>query len=634
MRPVLIASLSIALFSFVCSACTPEQLGLEAPEAAAEEEVTNTHEESASVAPRGDGTAIEYTLRFPDAQTHYFEAEAIFPASEDTLTLMMAVWTPGSYLVREYARHVEALSARATDGTELELTKVRKNRWTVACAGHDRVVLRYRVYAREMSVRTNFVDDEFAVLTPAATFFAIPTELGRPYDLKLEPRDDWAESVTSLARTGDHQYRATDYDELVDSPILLGNPALYAFEAGGAPHRFVNFGEAGMWNGARSAADVEAIARAHQQFWGVVPYDHYDFLNVLGQGRGGLEHKFSTLMMGNVFASRDAEAYRGWLGLVSHEFFHTWNVKRLRPAALGPFDYENETYTHSLWIAEGITSYYDDLLLRRAGLMDRETYLEIVSKNIERVQTTPGRLVQPLAMASFDAWIKYYRWDENSNNTAISYYRKGALVALLLDAKIQRLTRGQKSLDDLMRLAYERFSGERGFESAEFRALANEVAGASLDEFFAAAVDRTDELDFSDALAWYGLRFKPVEEDDDSEQDPDSLEHDPAFLGASIGDDAVVHEVRRDTPAFRAGLNVDDELLAIGEHRVTGGQLDDRLTRYRPGDEVELLISRRGRLRRLAVTFGEKPTESYVLELLPAPTAQQRGRLTQWLGAE
>ena len=390
-----------------------------------------------------------------------------------------------------------------------------------------------------------------------------------------------------------------------------------------------------MWDGARSAADVEKIARAHQRFWGVVPYDRYDFLNVLGQGRGGLEHKYSTLMMGNVFASRDAEAYRGWLGLVSHEFFHTWNVKRLRPEALGPFDYENETYTHSLWIAEGITSYYDDLLLRRAGLMDRETYLETLSKNIERVQTTPGRLVQPLAMASFDAWIKYYRWDENSNNTAISYYRKGSLVAMLLDAKIQRMSGGQKSLDDLMRLAYERFSGERGFQTDEFRALASEVAGGSLTEFFAATVDRTDELDFSEALAWYGLRFKAVEADDNADsEDADALDHEPAFLGASVGDDAVVQEVRRETPAFAAGLNVDDEIVAIGEHRVTGGQLDERLTRYRPGDEVELLISRRGRLRRLTVTFGEKPTHSFALELLPAPTAQQRGRLTRWLGAE
>ena len=209
----------LAAFSLLAS-CTPEQLGLEAPSPEVEEEVPNAHAPSTSSAPRGDGSAIEYTLRFPDAQTHYLEAEAIFPASGDRLTLMMAVWTPGSYLVREYARHVEALSARTVDGAELEITKVRKNRWTVACAGQDRVVLRYRLYAREMSVRTNFVDDELAALTPAATFLAIPDELGRPYDVKLEPREGWAESVTSLARTGEHQYRAADYDELVDSPIL------------------------------------------------------------------------------------------------------------------------------------------------------------------------------------------------------------------------------------------------------------------------------------------------------------------------------------------------------------------------------------------------------------------------------
>ncbi len=579
-----------------------------------------------------EGEAVEYTVRFPEPHTHYLEVAALVPTDgEDEVELFMPVWTPGSYLVREYSQHVEAVEAETTDERPLEVTKTRKNRWRVGAAGADRILVRYRVYAREMSVRSDFVDRDLAVLNGAPTFMASLGHRDRPHDVLFEPAAGWEHSVTSLRPHGDgrpHHYLADDYDDLVDSPVVLGSPALYDFEAGGVPHRLASFGEQGVWDGERAARDVRTIVEAQQRFWGTVPYDRYVFLNVLTDAGGGLEHEESTLMMSSPFRTRAREDYLGWLGLVSHEFFHTWNGKRLRPVELGPFDYENEVYTRGLWIVEGITSYYDDLLLRRAGLMTEEEYLERLSKSVESVQTSPGRAVQSLADASYDAWIKYYRADENFVNTGISYYRKGAVVGWLLDARIRLETRDERNLDDVMRLAFERYGGERGYGPEGLRALANEVAGTSLDDFFAEAVDGTGELDFEPALEWFGLRF--------SAEEPDAAEREePAgWLGVettSRGGRLVVTEVLRGTPAHQAGVNVDDELLALGDHRIPPDGLADRLAHHRPGEEVSVLVARRGLLRRIPVTLGAEPDTSWELEVAEAPTALQSRRRESWL---
>lgn len=581
------------------------------------------------------GPTIEYTVRFPEPQTHYLEVEAVFPADGgDELNLFMAVWTPGSYLVREYARHVEDLQATTVEGERLRVHKTRKNRWVVQSGDVDRVVLRYRVYARELTVRTNFVDEDVAILNGAPTFITIRDALRRPHDVLLVPAEGWEESVTGLEPHDDgraHHYVARSYDELVDSPIVLGDPALYEMQVRDTPHVLANFGEAGVWDGERSARDVQTLVETQIAFWGDVPYERYVFLNVLTEGGGGLEHEDSTLMLASPWRTRNREDYIGWLGLVSHEFFHTWNVKRLRPKVLGPFDYENEVYTRALWIVEGLTSYYDDLLLRRAGLMTEEEYLERLSKNIGQLQQRPGREVQSLSEASYDAWIKYYRADENFVNTGISYYRKGAVVGFLLDARIRRETGGDRSLDDLMRLAYERYGGEEGYTPQQFRELASEVAGTSLDEFFATAVDSTEELDYAPALDWFGLeRVQPDEGDEDDEGDAEV----PGYLGVGTtthGGRLVVTEVPRGTAAHEAGINVDDELIGIGDHRIPPGGLEGRIARYRPGDEVEVLVARRGELRRIELTLGEAPADSWELKLIDMPTASQRRHLESWL---
>lgn len=572
---------------------------------------------------------IRYTLRFPAPHTHYVEIEADVPTGRrPEIELMMAVWTPGSYLIREYARHVERVSAAAPDGRPLAVTKTRKNRWRIQTGGAPSVRVAYRVYGREMSVRTNWIDADLAMLNGAPTFLTIAGDTRRPHEVRLELPAAWAATATALAPASGspHHYVAADFDELVDSPIVAGNPAIYRFEVSGVPHQLVNVGEAGVWNGPASARDVEAIVRTTTAFWGVVPYERYVFLNMITEAGGGLEHKNSTLLMTSRWRTRARKDYLGWLALVAHEFFHAWNVKRLRPAALGPFDYENEVYTEDLWISEGFTDYYGDLLVRRAGLSTDEEYLKELSTLVRTLQTTPGRLVQPASLSSFDAWIRQYRPDENSPNVSISYYTKGAVVAFLLDAHIRRATSGARSLDDVMRLAYRRHAGARGFASQEFRQAASEVAGTDLGSWFAHAVDGTGELDYQDALDWFGLRFKGS---DEKGREP------KAWLGAATKNDAgrlVVTEVRRGTPAYEAGLNVDDEILAIGEFRVRADQLDGRLEKYRPGDRVSLLVARREQLRRIDLTLGADPGDSWQLEVRPDATPEQRARLHTWLG--
>ena len=570
---------------------------------------------------------IRYTLSFTAPQTHYVEVAAEVPTGGGAnLELMMAVWTPGSYLVREYSRHVEAVTATGADGRPRTVEKSEKNRWRVSTGGGRTVTVRYRVYGREMSVRTNWIDAGFALINGAPTFMTLADGAPRPHEVIINLPQGWQRSLTGLPAMpgGEHRYRAPDYDTLVDSPFLLGNPTVYEFSVDGKPHYLANEGESGLFDGQKAAKDLEAIVREQRRFWGSLPYDKYLFLNILtgSEPGGGLEHLNSTVLITSRFTTRTRRAYLSWLELASHELFHAWNVKRLRPVELGPFDYENEVHTKSLWMAEGVTDYYGELLVHRADLSTRDEYLENLSSHIEVVQSAPGRLVQSAELASFDAWIKYYRPDENSPNVSISYYEKGLVIAFLLDAKIRNATKGARSLDDVMRTAYAKYAGPRGFTPAELRAVAEQVAGTSLGSFWTTAVEGTAELDYSEALKSYGLRFRAAA--------PSTR----AYLGATTRNDngrLVVSQVRRGTPAFEAGLNVDDEILAIDDFRVRADQLPARLEQYKPEDKVSVLVARRERLHRLDVRLAPEPPRQWRLEIDPDASEEQVRQRDRWL---
>lgn len=553
------------------------------------------------------------------------------PAPGDgEVQLVMPVWTPGSYLIREHGRHVDHLTATDEKGTNLTVTRAGRDRWIVSTQKKKGAIrIRYRLYCRELSVRTNWVDSQMAILNGAATFLSIPAFRNRPHRVTLDLPDNW-QVATALEKDG-NSLVAVSFEQLVDSPVVAAPLSISEFEEGGVPHRLVHFGDATLWNDAQAVEDVQKIVRAHQKFWGHTPYSHYTFLNAIVESRGGLEHDNSTLLMTSRFAFRDPERYEDWKSLVSHEFFHTWNVRRLRPVELRNYDLQNENYTRSLWVAEGITSYYEDVLLVRAGVLEKSNWLKRLSKNIEKLQSSPGRLHQSLSEASYDTWIKFYRPHENSRNVHVSYYTKGAIVAFLLDARIREDSDGRKSLDDVMRKLYEDFE-QTGYSPDDFRRTCCEAAGRDLSDWLDDHVNHANELNYQPALEWYGLTFAPPEESDETSETASPKEK--IWLGAELDKkqtNPVVSRVRSDGPAAVAGVNAGDELVAINGIRCTPAGLEEQLQQYSKEETLELLISRRGRLMTLKMEATVEPQEKWQLRPATQASELQESRLESLL---
>jgi predicted metalloprotease with PDZ domain len=455
---------------------------------------------------------ITYTIKFPAPGQHGAVVEAVYPIEgRAAIELMMPIWTPGFYRVENYAGKVLDLSARTPDGQALRVEQPRKNRWRLATNGARKVLVTYKLKCDSRSVTTNWVGADMAVLNGAATFLTLVENGPRPHDIQLELAAPWKQSMTSLeAAPGGqaHHYRAADFDTLVDSPILLGNLDVHEFDVAGSKHLVVNAGDVAGWDGKRAAADLKKLVAEHRRLWGFLPFQRYLFLCVFRPGGGGLEHRNCTLVTSRATSMRLPAAYRSWLIFVSHEYFHAFNVKRLRPVELGPFDYEKAPRTAGLWVAEGFTCYYDGLLTTRAGLATPTDFLARLSGNIDRLQKTPGRLKQTLEQASLDVWTSSFSGLGGGRET-VSYYVKGPIVAFLLDARIRRATQGARSLDDVMRLAYQRYAGVKGFTPEQFRQTTEAVAGVELRAWFQKVVGSTEELDYAEALDWFGLRWAP-----------------------------------------------------------------------------------------------------------------------------
>ena len=465
---------------------------------------------------------IIYTVRFPDPAAHTAVVEVSIPATgRPSVEIVMPRWSPGFYRVEDYAAQVKDLSARAGSG-ELPVEHPAANRWTVRADGP--VSVRYTLTCEAQSVTTNWVGPGLVVLNGPATFPFFAGLEHRPCEVRVELPAGWARSASGMPSAGrENTYRAADYETLADSPIVAGGLELAEFEVAGVKHTVVTAGDSAGWDAARAAGDYRKIVEENRRFWGTLPFDRYVFLSVFRAGGGGLEHRNSTLLTSNAGAMKSAGGYRGWLRFVGHEYFHTFNVKRVRPVELGPFDYEHEPRTSGLWIAEGVTAYYDGLLNTRAGLAGAEDFLAALSDSVERLQKSPGRKVQSLERASLDVWTTSFS-GMGGGDTTISYYTKGAVAAFLLDARVRTASRGAKSLDDVMRAALAKYGGAKGFTAAEFRRLCSDTAGEDLTAGFARAIGSTEELDYAEGLACFGLRFAP-----DGEGRPTwRLEGDPA----------------------------------------------------------------------------------------------------------
>jgi predicted metalloprotease with PDZ domain len=569
-------------------------------------------------------------LGMPQPSTHYFEvAISLADAGSSPVDLVMPIWTPGSYLVREFSRNVQEFSARDESGNALRWEKTRKNVWRVYPVQPGGVTASYRVYAFESSVRTSLLDDSHAFVNPATVFMYVDGRLASPYLVRIEAPPGWERVSTALETAPGEpgEFIAPDFDTLVDSPIEIGRQREYGFFLDGVPHIVSIYGE-GNEDPERLCADLQRLGAEAAAVTGEIPYSRYVFLiSLLSEGGGGLEHADSTALHVNRWGFRPETGYRKFLNLAAHELFHAWNVKRIRPAALGPFDYGNENYTRLLWFCEGLTEYYADQLMRRAGFVTSKEYLEELSRTIKAVQETPGRLVESLAEASFDAWIKFYRQDPHSQNATISYYTKGGLVGMILDLEL-RHRNAAASLDTVMRFLYTEYykNSQRGFTEAELREAFEQVAGGSLAEIFDGYIYGTAELDFERYLGYAGLKFEPVPAPEGG-----SI---PGYLGIAaqtVDGRLLVAGVPSGSPAWHAGLSVGDEIVALNDFRASQDMLPARIEEAGPEARLEFLISRNGLIRRITVVTGSKPLNEYRLRKVERPTGEQRALYGAWL---
>ncbi len=575
---------------------------------------------------------LAYTVAMSQPTSHRFEITLqIEQWQQDCLDLKMPVWTPGSYLVREYARHLQGFAACDPAGHAIGWEKVAKHHWRLSTPGLDRITVTYQIFAHELTVRTNYLDHRQGYFNGAAMFFFVPGAQDQPIAVTIVPPPDWqvATTLTAIAGSPNH-FIAANFDTLVDSPVAIGPHAVYPFEVLGKPHEYVLCGDRHNLDMAQLIRDTQQMIATEAAMFGGLPYDRYQFiLHLPTKGYGGLEHKNSCSLIYGRSNFRDRSKYENFLQLVAHEFFHLWNIKRIRPQGLEVFDYEAENYTPSLWFSEGTTSYYDFLIPYRAGLYDTKTYLKNLSQEITRYLTTPGRWVQPLSESSFDAWIKLYRPDANSPNFQMSYYLKGAMVTLLLDLGIRRQHHNQKSFDDVMRSMWQQFGvAEIGFTPTQLQQTIAAVAGFDLSDFFAQYVDGLAMLPFDQYLAEFGLKLV------DNLADPADAAALPPFLGLSLNADRSVKFVTAGSPAEQAGICSGDELLAIDQVRVTADQLGARLGEYQAGDSIELTMFQQDVLRQCVVTLSApRPTQYFVVPIA-APTELQQANFRGWLGVD
>ncbi|MGI4811794.1 MAG: M61 family metallopeptidase [Janthinobacterium lividum] len=576
-------------------------------------------------------TPIRYVITAKHPAAHLFEVTLTVDDPDlDGQQFALPVWIPGSYMVREFARNIVTLVARSgSTGRKIGIEKIDKHSWRAQpCVGP--LIVTYEIYAWDLSVRAAHLDDHVGFFNGSSVFLAVVGRGDAPCHLDIQrPAGEaftrWRVATALQEARGTRrysfgEYRAANYDELIDQPVTLGDFALGHFTACGVPHDVVISGHVPNLDMARLTADLQPICEAQISMFEPrtrrAPMTRYVFMTMaVSQGYGGLEHRASTALICNrgdlpaVGVSGKTDGYRTYLGLCSHEYFHTWNVKRIKPAAFVPYDLSNENYTKLLWLFEGFTSYYDDLMLLRAGAIDSSQYLALLGKTVAGVLRGSGRRKQSVAESSFDAWTKYYRQDENAANAIVSYYTKGSLVALSFDLAIRAQTGNCKSLDDVMRALWVRYGRDfyngqaRGIGEQDVLPLINEATGVDLRSLYRLAVEGTADLPLTALFDPFGIaveaRFAAA----------------PVSLGVRIqgGADCTLAAVHEDGAAQKAGLSAGDVVIACDGLRVASGNLDALLARYRPRDKVLMHAFRRDELKQFVVTLDAPDVQTYTL---------------------
>ncbi|HEX9243907.1 MAG TPA: M61 family peptidase [Anaeromyxobacter sp.] len=573
---------------------------------------------------------MRYRLSMPEPHSHLFHAELVVDRPGEELEVVFPVWTPGSYLVREFARQVEGATADDGAGRALPLERVDKHRFLVRAMGVAQAVLRFRVYANELTVRTAHLDGTHGFLNPAAVLPYVRGREAEPHVLEVVPPVGWR--VATALPGGPTEFTARDYDALADSPVEIGTHRLLRFDALGKPHELALWGRGNVDDGPL-VADARRVVETLGGLMGGLPYERYLFIvHLADRRRGGLEHAASTTLHVARHGFFPRKAYEETLGLLAHEFFHVWNVKRLRPAAFVPFDYAREQYTRLLWWFEGATSYYEQVALARAGILAPGRWLEALGQGLTALARTPGAAKMSLEEASLLAWVKHYRPDENTPNSAVSYYLKGELVAFALDLALRRAGR---SLDELLRALEARYEDGGVPEDGVERIAAGLLGEAEARRFFDRFVRGTEPLELDLDVLGLRLRTRAAEGLDDKGGTPVKAEEGApraGWLGAELppGPKLLVASVREGGPAHRAGLYAGDELVAEDGFRLERGALWDRLCERGPSGALRLTVFRRDELLPVEVVLGEPPEDTIWLEPLAEPSPAQRSAFEAW----
>ena len=567
---------------------------------------------------------LTYHLSMPQPNSHYFAVK--IDVQENTAAAQefkLPVWTPGSYLVREFSKNLNQVRAIDAQGKELTVKKKAKNAWEVQCNGTASYTVFYEVYAFELSVRTPFLDNTHGFVAGAGVFMYTEETRNQLGVLKIYPHASFKKVSTALApadfksEPGCQSFVFKDYDQLVDSPIEIGNQQEFSFMAAGVRHRVAMYGEAN-YNTAELQRDMAKVVESATAVFGSNPNQDYLFIvHNVTDGQGGLEHLNSCVLSVSRW-SYTGSNYLGFINLVAHEYFHLWNVKRIRPIELGPFNYDQECYTSLLWVMEGITSYYDELLLLRAGFYTKADFLNKLQSQINYVEGSPGSRVQPVAHASFDAWIKAYRPNENSGNTTMTYYSRGAVIGAVLDAYLIQRSKGKQSLDGFMQLLYQKYALDlkRGFSETEFEQELSNYCGEDMHTFFTQYVNGTAIMPYQKYFEPMGLKVT---------DQTSTLTNFGAALES--GEVLKVRTVRSGSAAEDAGISVGDEILACDGYRIDKAGLENKYNNLQPGVSMELLLSRDGKLfsTKCVMKTYAKPQFSLQIKDLNAPL------LTYWL---
>lgn len=570
------------------------------------------------------GMNVSYELRMPKPQNHYFEVQMnISENSDKQVEVKLPVWAPGSYLVREFSKNINLVKAFTKDGKALKVSKKSKNAWVIDAGSEKNIQVKYEVYSFEVSVRTPFLDLSHGFVSGSGIFMYVDKAKNQAGTLTVFPHESFKRISTSLPfaetdKSNGQRFLFENYDQLVDCPLEIGNQEIFEFTSAGVTHTVAMYGEAN-YDVNDLKRDMAKIVEAETAVFGINPNKNYTFIvhNVV-DGQGGLEHMNSCVLSVNRWTYA-GQQYVDFLNLVAHEYFHLWNVKRIRPIELGPFNYDEENYTSLLWVMEGFTSYYDELILRRTGFYSEETFLAKLQSSINYVEGTPGSRVQPVAHASFDAWVKAYRPNENSSNTSMTYYSRGSVLASVIDAMIVAESDGKKCLDHFMQQLYKTYYEglKRGFSEAEFKQELAKFMGKNMDEFFLKYVDGTEIIPYKEFYAPVGLSVQDVSTNN------------PSF-GASFreeGGKVMVKSVRFGSSAEEAGISVGDEIIGCNAYRVDQSMLEGMLNGLSNLEACDLLIARDELLFSVHVTIRNFKKPQFLL----TKSSSNEKRLHYWL---